>query len=315
MIQALALMVAALLIGCTGHWPLRWLSERCRDPVTAMACWVVSIVGVLMTFAVSAVLLVVPGDHPNGLAEHFAHGCWVLLTHGRVPAVDETAGAIGLAAVAVSSALFVRALRQGLRAHQSSHGEHLSLLRILGGNEGRAPVLWLEHGQPFAYSVSGRPGVVVATTGLLALPASQLSAVFSHERAHLRRHHHLLLTVTRALARAVPFLPLVRRAPQALSLLVELDADTAAVRSCGQRAVRAALLALTCTEATKPSTALAIVGEDLPQRLQRIDDDTGTATARRLCMRAAAVIGPAVLPTITGLSALLVALALSCPTS
>jgi hypothetical protein len=45
---------------------------------------------------------------------------------------------------------------------------------------------------------------------------------FAHERAHLRGHHHLMLAVAAALARAFPAVPLLARAAAELAVLAEM---------------------------------------------------------------------------------------------
>ncbi|WP_245719002.1 M48 family metalloprotease [Micromonospora rhizosphaerae] len=70
-----------------------------------------------------------------------------------------------------------------------------------------------------AYSQGG-PRLTVLGTGARSLPPAQLAAVLSHERAHLRGRHHLLVTVVKGLAAAAPCLPLTP--PAAVRLLMEL---------------------------------------------------------------------------------------------
>jgi len=173
-------------------------------------------------------------------------------------------------------------------------------------------MLWLDHTEPLAYSLAGRPGLVVASTGLNGLPAEQVTAVLSHERAHLRGRHHLLTSMTEALAKAVPFVPLFREAAAAVGLLVELAADAAAVRACGPHAVRAALLALDGGRA--PDEALAIAGDAVPLRLQQIGQPRPSKTlARRVVTRTTTGLVLAAVPGLLGLSAVMLAAALSCP--
>jgi Zn-dependent protease with chaperone function len=311
MITGLALMAGAISVGAVGHLPLLRWGARWRDPFAAITCWVLSIAGVLLTFVVSAVLLVLPGDRPGALAEHFTHGCWLVLTHYHAPVVDEATGAAGLAVAAFVTVRLVLALHTRMRAQHLLHDQHVSLLHIAGTRHDAGAVLWLPHQRPFAYSVAGRPGVVVASTGLRTLPAAWQTAVLHHERAHLRRRHHMLLTLTGALAQALPFLPLARHAPGALGLLLELDADRQAVRSCGHRAVRDALLAV--SHPTAPPHALAMTGSDVPHRLHRLRADPHPSRMRLACMRTCATVGPVTLPAAASLATLLIALILSCP--
>lgn len=315
MMIAGALLVAVILFMVLAPAVLRRIGDRGGDPYSAMLCWMLSIFAAVGTFAVGAGMLMLPGDRPAGLVHHFADGCWAILSHDHAPAADETVGALALAVLAVVTARFLRTLVRGLRAQRNAYRAHMNLLRITSGDSGAtAPVLWLDHHLPFAYSVSGRPGLVVASTAVRTMPAPQASAVLCHERAHLRGGHHLLVLATQALAVAAPFVPLFRAAPAAIRVLAELDADNSAVRSCGHRAVHAALLTVASTTGLEPGYVLSMAGGDLPQRLERI------ARPRRrvgvlhlLFVRGAAAIGPTVMPAAVGLSSLLAALALSCP--
>lgn len=315
MMIAGALLVAVALFVVAAPAVLTRIGDRGGDPFSVMLCWVVSIVAAVGTFAVGAGMLLLPGDHPAGLVHHFADGCWAILSHDHAPAVDETVGAVALAALSVVAARFLRVVMRGLRAQRDAYRAHMNLLRVTtGGNDEATPVLWLDHHLPFAYSVSGRPGLVVASTAVRAMPAPQASAVLSHERAHLRGGHHLLVLATQALAVAAPFVPLFKAAPAAIRVLAELDADNSAVRACGHRAVHAALLTVASGTASQPGYVLSMAGGDLPRRLERVAQPHRRAgVVHRAFTRGAAVLGPAILPSAFGVSTLLAALMLACP--
>ena len=93
--------------------------------------------------------------------------------------------------------------------------------------------------RPRAVAVGGVRGVVVVSTGMIAVlsPAEQ-AAVLAHEHAHLRRRHHLSVLAVLLAAAADPLLrPLVGVVTDA----VERDADETAARSVGRRQVAMAL--------------------------------------------------------------------------
>jgi Zn-dependent protease with chaperone function len=169
-------------------------------------------------------------------------------------------------------ALVIRLAVVAVRGHRDRarrRSEHLSVLRLAARRDNGSPVtLWLAHDQPLAFSMTGRPGVVVATEGLNRhLPAESVAAVLTHERAHLRGRHHLLVVITDALHAALPFVPLFRKAPMAMRELVELAADVAAVRAHGAAAVRSALL---CVSGQAPGVALAMARDAVDVRLARL---------------------------------------------
>jgi Zn-dependent protease with chaperone function len=70
----------------------------------------------------------------------------------------------------------------------------------------------LDDDVPAAYCLPcGRHRVVISAGALSRLSPGQLQAVLAHERAHLRAHHHLMLAIASALARAFPAIPLLAR--------------------------------------------------------------------------------------------------------
>ncbi|MGH3981409.1 MAG: M56 family metallopeptidase [Pseudonocardiaceae bacterium] len=187
------------------------------------------------------------------------------MSHGSVPRIDAVAGLLSvvLAAVVRSSAAFLRHTLQRRQLHR----KHLDLLRILtGGGATPGSTLWLDVPQPMAYSVAGRPALIVATEGLRrCLPTEAVAAVLAHERAHLRGRHHVMVTIAEALAVALPWLPLMRHSPYLVRALVEVSADAVAAHSHSAGAVRTALLGMSAGPA--PAHALGMAPNCIALRL------------------------------------------------
>lgn len=121
-----------------------------------------------------------------------------------------------------------------------------------------------------AYCTPGRGGAVMVTTGALhRLSGPQLDAVVAHERAHLRGRHHRYLAAADVLARAFPFVPLLRAAAAELGRLAEWAADDDAARRTGRRTVATAL-AVMATGAATPVGALPAAASDVPDRVRRL---------------------------------------------
>jgi Zn-dependent protease with chaperone function len=117
----------------------------------------------------------------------------------------------------------------------------------------------LDDPRPAAYCVAGRPAAIVVTSGALTvLDPPQLRAVLAHERAHLAHGHHVLATVTRALAAALP-VPLFTRGAAEVARLAEMSADDTAARASGRPALAAALIAI-ATGARYPSARITGAG-------------------------------------------------------
>lgn len=268
MTVAVALLFGAWSVAWLAPRQLRRLSAAGTDPRVALAAWLSSAVSVVVTVGLAVAVLLLP-DHGSGALTAF-HDCLASLAHGFTPRVEALTGAVG---VLLLAALMVRLVVVSVRAARRrarTRREHLSVLRLAGRyEEGSPDTLWLAHEEPLAFSLAGKPGVVVATDGLLrSLTDQQVRAVLTHERAHLRGRHHFLVAAGDALATLLPFLPLFRRLPEAVRELVELAADANAVRKCGADAVHAALTRV--TGCGVPGSALALSRDAVEVRLAHL---------------------------------------------
>ncbi|MFC3897654.1 M56 family metallopeptidase [Lentzea rhizosphaerae] len=310
MTVALALLLGSALVG--------WLAPRqlvrLADPVVALVAWLVSVVAVIVTAAGAVFLLFLP-DHGLGALTVFHH-CWDSLQHGSGPTVEAVSGLTG---AALLTALLARVAVVGRRtARQRAHEgrQHLDVLRIAARRDpGPHPTLWLEHDRPLAFSLAGRPGVVVATDGLHRhLTPAQVEAVLTHERAHLEGRHHLLVTIGDVVAATLPFLPLFKRAAIAVREFVEMAADTAAVRAHGAENVRVALLRVAGHGV--PGAALAMSRDAVETRLARLQQRrSAPSTVRRLLSCGLAGAAAMALPAIAAVGALTALMLMVCPYS
>ena len=150
----------------------------------------------------------------RGPLGELGHDCWTLFGHHVSHRLQALIGAAGVAALIIVLVRFASVSTTSLRSRRRDYGAHADLMRITElSNAGEPGVLWLDHPAPFAYSLRGRPPLVVASTGLRALPYAHQDAVMRHEVAHLRGRHHLLVALTQDLAAALPIVPLFRQAP------------------------------------------------------------------------------------------------------
>ncbi|MBX9641314.1 MAG: M56 family metallopeptidase, partial [Mycobacteriaceae bacterium] len=123
--------------------------------------------------------------------------------------------------------------------------------------------------QPLAYCLPGvRSRVVVSEGALSTLADTEVAAILSHERAHLRARHDLVLEAFTAVHAAFPRLVRSANALGAVALLVELLADDAAVRTVGRTPLARALVA--CASGRAPSGALAAGGPSTVLRVRRL---------------------------------------------
>jgi Zn-dependent protease with chaperone function len=127
----------------------------------------------------------------------------------------------------------------------------------------------LDVAQPLAYCLPGvRSRVVVSEGALSTLADAEVAAILSHERAHLRARHDLVLEAFTAVHAAFPRLVRSACALDAVRLLVELLADDAAVRAAGRTPLARALV--TCAAGRTPAGALAAGGPSTVLRVRRL---------------------------------------------
>ena len=149
--------------------------------------------------------------------------------------------------------------------------------------------------QPLAYCLPGvRSRVVVSEGTLKSLSDSEIDAILSHENAHLRARHDLVLEMFTAVHAAFPRFVRSGNALDAVRLLIEMLADDAAVRAAGPTPLARALVA--CASGRTPSGALAAGGPTTLLRVRRLGGEPNSrALAATAYLAAAAVL---VLPTL-----------------
>jgi Zn-dependent protease with chaperone function len=146
---------------------------------------------------------------------------------------------------------------------------HAAMLRLCARADDPLGVMILDHGDPACYCLPGRPGTIVITSGALErLTSDQLAAVLSHERAHLRGRHHLVVSFSQAVRRTVPAVRLLSYAERETRRLVELIADDTAARHSGAVTVAAALAVIGGGQV--PGAALGIISSEGSPALARV---------------------------------------------
>nr|WP_255798042.1 M56 family metallopeptidase [Arthrobacter jinronghuae]MCQ1949806.1 M48 family metalloprotease [Arthrobacter jinronghuae]MCQ1953793.1 M48 family metalloprotease [Arthrobacter sp. zg-Y238]MCQ1957342.1 M48 family metalloprotease [Arthrobacter jinronghuae]UWX79956.1 M48 family metalloprotease [Arthrobacter jinronghuae] len=216
-------------------WPVPILLSRAkwpaRSPFTAMVLWQaialaggLSMIGAMLTWGLEPL-----GD--NLLAG--LHGLWRILLEG---APASTLGLVHVfalsAAMLLSAHLVFTLLLTYYRILRGRH-RHRDMLNLLSSPSADTPAtLVIQHPTPVAYCLpGGARSVTVLSDGLLnMLSKDELSAVLTHERAHLAQHHHLLLWAFAAWRAALPWLPTSMLAQHAVNELIEMLADDEALR-------------------------------------------------------------------------------------
>jgi Zn-dependent protease with chaperone function len=311
---SLALLVGAFAAGWLGPAVLRGLDPRRHDPVLLLVVWLVTMAGVLAATTAAVLLSLLPGHGPGVPLLGVVHRCWLAVQHGSLPGDEAAVGLLSVVVLAaVATRLVVVAVMAGRRRARRRR-EHLATLRLAArtGTE-PADVLWLAHDRPLAFSMSGRPGVVVLTEGLTRhLDSDAVAAVLTHERAHLAGRHHQVLASAEAVRATLPLVPLFRRAPKAIGELLELAADLVAVRRHGTAAVRTALVAV-AGHGTPPAS-LAMGHDAVGVRLDRLrHGPRPPGRVRRTVSCWLAGLTAATLPFLAGTGVLLAVALVDCP--
>ncbi|MEU2034227.1 M56 family metallopeptidase [Nocardia amamiensis] len=298
MFSAALLLLSAVMVGIFAPPVLRRLDPAVRDPAAVLAAWLAAVVGVVVAATASAVVILLPGHGASLIpASLVDHRTWRSVAHGASPTVERCIGIVQVAVLLALTIWFVLRVTRATRERMRASDAHIGMLRMVADIDARNPnVLWLDHPDPVAFSLSGHTDVIVATAGVYRLGPAASSAILAHERAHLRGRHHALLLWIQILADTIPALPLFRHAAAAVAELVELTADAAAARECGSEAVRTALLcmALRCT----PTVALGMADHSIERRLTRLALRRGNTpgAVRRQMTRAAAASAAASVP-------------------
>ena len=161
------------------------------------------------------------------------HGLWRILLEG---APASTLGLVHVfalsAAMLLSAHLVFTLLLTYYRILRGRH-RHRDMLNLLSSPSTDTPAtLVIQHPTPVAYCLpGGARSVTVLSDGLLnMLSRDELSAVLTHERAHLAQHHHLLLWAFAAWRAALPWLPTSLLAQRSVNELIEMLADDEALR-------------------------------------------------------------------------------------
>lgn len=299
--SALAFTIVALLLSgpvpavlARATWPM-------RAPRAAIVLWqAVALAAVLSAFSAGIAIasrLFVPG--PDGrptatiTSEIEVLGWPLWIVYVVVFAITLLIGArLTVAVVQVAIATRRR------RAH------HRMMVDLLDTSHGSVPpavctgasgLRILDVKQPLAYCLPGvRSRVVVSEGTLSALSDSEIAAILTHERAHLRARHDLVLEMFTAVHAAFPRFVRSASALDAVRLLIEMLADDAAVRAAGPTPLARALVA--CASGRTPSGALAAGGPTTVLRVRRLGGEPNSIPlAVTAYLTAAAVL---VVPTI-----------------
>ncbi|MFJ8160154.1 M56 family metallopeptidase [Streptomyces sp. NPDC096136] len=204
-------------------WPIARLAEQHLHPRTAtlLLTAIAAVLACCSTLCLGLVMVVgtaqLPGNPlPDGWSDPEVRDAL---------RYDEVAGRLAIPVLLTVLASCAGTAWRHRRVHRDA-GAALGTARP-------GPVVVLRDDAPYAYALPGRPGRVVASTGMLsALTSRERRALFAHERAHLAGRHDRVLLTVRLAARAHPFLRPLRTA---VTYTAERWADEEAAAHVGSR--------------------------------------------------------------------------------
>jgi Zn-dependent protease with chaperone function len=243
-----ATIVASAVAVATGLSAL--LVPRRMRPDKA-ARLIIALVLLSLGGAVWALLLVALDNiaQLHGVAERLAWCSGIVLPHRDSPS---PVGVVALGAVVAATASVVRVRIRQRRQSTTSDERELAIVASA---------------EPFAYSLPGRPGQVVVSTGMLrSLDPQERRVLIAHEQSHLRRRHHRYVRATELAVAAMPMLaPVSGR----LRFAVERWADEDAAVEIGDRAtVASAIARAALASQSSPRLGLAIADAGVVERVQ-----------------------------------------------
>lgn len=296
--SALAFTILALVLSGPVPALLARASWPYRAPRAAIVLWqAIASAAVLSAFSAGIAIasrLFAPGPDGRptaGITSEIAVMGWpVWIAYVVVFALTLVIGARLIAAV-LQVAIATRRRRAHHRMVVDLVGKSQTWARAHAGDGLRI----LDVDQPLAYCLPGvRSRVVVSEGTLTTLADNEVAAILTHERAHLRARHDLVLEMFTAVHAAFPRFVRSGSALHAVRLLVEMLADDAAVRIAGPTPLARALVA--CAAGRTPSGALAAGGPTTVLRVRRLG---GRPNSRVLAAGAyAAAAAVLVVPTV-----------------
>lgn len=270
----LALLGYVALAGSVGVWSLRGRAWMQESPAAGVRVWTglaLSLPGALLAAALNLLTSTAAGHSVADLV----HACVAMVRQAFVGPVGATGAEVGsLAVTGLVLHVVVKFILEVGRSHRARrrYCRQLALVagrRTYGGAVRNERVLILEHALPLAFCLPGKTAtIVLSSSALTHLDQPQLDAVLEHERSHLRRHDHLTLAWSRAVARGLWFLPGLRQMTTEQQRLVEMVADDRAARRMSPRTVADALLQLAripgSGESSGVSTSTSSAGHGTP---------------------------------------------------
>lgn len=312
MITPVALLLFAAAASTVAPRLLRRSAWLDRSPALGIALWQALAVSVVGSTILAGAALALPELPATTSVAELISACSAALRQQYSTPAGAVASATGAVLALAVAGRVAYCLTAGLLRARRDRAEQLRSLVMIADHH-QSGALVVEHDIAAAYCFPGKGGHVVLTTAALGhLDATELQAVLAHERAHLRRRHHLILATSAALHRAFPRIPVFADSHRELGRLVEMHADDVAARGHDRVKIATALVRL--AESSAPATALGAGGSTSLARVRRLVSPANPlGNARRVLTGLSALTLVIAAPMIAAAPALAAATADMCP--
>lgn len=276
MTAGLWLMLYGTALAWLAPSPLRRVTKTGLSPQMGVAAWLTAMATTAMAWVIALVLIgfAALDGLRNSSTVAVCLELFGLSEHGGLPGLTGSV-ALTVGGIAVSVIVLLRIGRSVARLRSRSR-EHARAVMLVGRPTTCPGVVVVDAHRPAAYCVSGHPPAIVVTSAAWSsLARSEMAAVLAHERAHIAGRHHQLLIMLRAVATALPRIPVMKQSAPAIAELLEMCADDAAARRHGVNSLLGGLLAMADTHPV-PAEGLAAAGTATAARAMRLAEPTSS---------------------------------------
>ena len=233
------------------------LSARPKASIAAVAAggtaWVLALiaVGPVLTWSVTG-----PGLVPGAVGA-VCQQCLAAtnpFSEQPVPAVIPSAVLVGASALTIG-VIAVSVLRESMflipRVCRIGRADLRAAASVAG-----VRVRIDEDREAFAYALPARCGGIVVSRGAIDLfDEDELRAVVAHEAIHVKHRHHLIAALAMGIAAPLRWVPFIATCERTVLDLLEIDADTGALRTSRTSALVSALVKLQDAEGRRAHEA------------------------------------------------------------
>lgn len=242
--MVLGMALAAYAVGASIVAPriLRLGPAQVRAPGRALLLWVSVFGSGILALVLGFAATIAAGAAASASRVEDAGRPW-LISAFSVVAAWGALGMIGAALALVHSRL--EPLMLGASVQRGAVDALIESSTLSSWHAGGNDVVCLTVTEPMAFSLGGRNGKIMVTSGLVALlQPDELNAVIAHEKSHLRGGHQAIRRIAQLNRACLPTLSAATTFDSATRLLIELVADDHSVREIGRAPLHAALSAL-----------------------------------------------------------------------